>query len=148
MSTASAADTATVKPRRGGVKFLLIHHGACTGGRYHFRVAADGQVSAELDESELGQHPRSIAVVLDGDFESAAPNDIQMAALHKLTLSLKLRYPDIEVGAHRQVRGEPTTTCPGRRFPMKAFADWSRNELLRQRDEILRRDFEAQYSQI
>lgn len=140
--------SSAVRRRRGGVKFVLLHHGGCTGVGFHYRIDADGQVDAELDESERGQHPRSIGVVVDGDFDAGAPNDAQLAALRRLLLKLKLRYPAAELGAHRQVRGGIETTCPGRRFPMKALADWSRAGLLDERDEVLRRDFEAQYSQI
>ena len=100
----------------------------------------------ELDERERGQHPRSIGVVVEGDCDAAEPSEAQLAALRDLLLRLKLRYPSVEIGAHRQVRGGRGTTCPGRRFPMQALAEWSRTELLRQRDEILTRDFEAQYS--
>ena len=142
------APTTRVEPRRGGVKFLLLHHGTCAGGAFHFRIADDGEVRAELDESERGQHPRSIGIVVDGDFETEAPSEVQMAALRRLLLELKLRYPESELGAHRQVRGAAKTTCPGKRFPMKALAEWSHNGLLRERDEVLRRDFESQYSQI
>ena len=69
-------------------------------------------------------------------------------ALKDLLLQLKLRYPDAELGAHRQVRGGRPTTCPGRRFPMKSLAAWSRGELLRRRQEVLTRSFEEQYSKI
>lgn len=137
-----------VQARRGGVKFVLLHHGGCRGDGFHYRIDADGRVNAELDESERGQHPRSIGVVVDGDFDEGVPSDVQLAALRKLLLKLKLRYPAVELGAHRQVRGGVETTCPGRRFPMKALADWSRAGLLDERDEVLRRDFEVQYSKI
>ena len=85
---------------------------------------------------------------MEGDFDAGVPSDVQLAALRKLLLKLKLRYPAVELGAHRQVRGGVQTTCPGRRFPMKALADWSRTGLLDERDEVLRRDFEVQYSKI
>ena len=134
--------------RRGGIKFVLLHHGGCDSGGFHYRIDANGRVDAELDESERGQHPRSIGVVVDGDFDAGAPNDAQLAALRRLLLKLKLRYPAAELGAHRQVRGGVKTTCPGKRFPMKALAEWSRTGLLDERDEVLRRDFEAQYSKI
>ena len=134
--------------RRGGVKFVLLHHGGCDGGGFHYRINAGGQVEPELDESERGQHPRSIGVVVDGDFDAGVPNDAQVAALRRLLLKLKLRYPAAELGAHRQVRGGVGTTCPGRRFPMKALANWARAGLLDERDEVLRRDFESQYSKI
>ena len=134
--------------RRGSVKFVLLHHGGCTGGGFHYRIDANGVVHAGLEESDRGQHPRSIGVVIDGNFESEVPGEVQMASLRKLILSLKLRYPAVEIGAHRQVRGGSKTTCPGRGFPMKALAEWSRTELLRQRDAIQARDIEAQYSRI
>ena len=136
------------EPRRGGVKFVLLHHGACPGDGFHYRIGADGKVRPELDEAERGQHPRSIGVVIDGDFDVDTPADAQIDALKGLLLTLKLRYPDVQLGAHRQVRGEEPTTCPGRRFPMKALAAWSRDELLRQRQDVLTRDFESQYSKI
>ena len=134
--------------QRGGVKFVLLHHGACPRGRFHYRIDANGVCRAELAEAERGQHPGSIGVVLDGDFDLAPPAAAQIDALHRLLLALKLRYPAAEVGAHRQVRGDKATTCPGRRFPLKALADWARTELLRQRDADLRRSFEEQYSRM
>ena len=137
-----------VQARRGAVKFVLLHHSACNGSGFHYRIDADGRVHADLEESERGQHPRSIGVVVDGDFDADAPNEVQLVALRRLLLKLKLRYPAVELGAHRQVRGGVQTTCPGRRFPMKALAEWSRTGLLDERDEVLRRDFEAQYSKI
>lgn len=136
------------QPRRGGVKFVLLHHGVCGGGAFHYRIAPNGDVRAELAESELGAHPRSIGVAVDGDFDSDLPTDAQIDALKALLLKLKLRYPDVVLGAHRQVRGGRATTCPGRRFPMKSLAAWSRDELLRQRQEVLTREFESQYSRI
>ncbi|MCY4060365.1 MAG: N-acetylmuramoyl-L-alanine amidase, partial [Gammaproteobacteria bacterium] len=116
--------------RRGGIKFVLLHHGGCDSGGFHYRIDANGRVDAELDESERGQHPRSIGIVVEGDFDAEAPNDVQLAELRRLLLKLKLRYPAAELGAHRQVRGGVETTCPGRRFPMKALAEWSRTGLL------------------
>ena len=134
--------------RRGGVKFILLHHGGCPGDGFHYRIDAHGGIHAELEESERGQHPRSIGVVVDGDFDTDTPSAAQLDALRELLLRLKLRYPTVELGAHRQVRGDVPTTCPGKRFPMKALADWSRTGLLDERDEVLRRDFETQYSKI
>ena len=134
--------------RRGGVKYVLIHHGGCAGGGFHYRIAADGACTVELDEAERGQHPRSIGVVVDGDFDAAAPAEAQIAALKRLLLGLKLRYPVVELGAHRQIRGEAPTTCPGRRFPMAALRQWYGDDLPRERDALLRREFEAQYTKL
>lgn len=134
----------------GGVKFVLLHHGACPGprDRFHYRIDAHGQCRAELAEAERGQHPRSIGVVLDGDFDVARPSTAQLDALRHLLLALKLRYPAATLGAHRQVRGDQAATCPGRRFPMPALAAWARTELLRQRDAAQERSFEEQYSKL
>ena len=148
-STGHPKTTAIIRhARRGGIKFVILHHADCAGGAFHYRVDANGDVRSELDEEERGQHPRSIGVVVDGNFDAAVPSETQLAALRGLVLKLKLRYPTVEIGAHRQIRGGPRSTCPGRRFPMKALAEWSRTELLRERDEVLTRDFEAQYSRI
>lgn len=132
----------------GGVKFVLLHHGACPRGRFHYRIDAWGVRRAELAESERGQHPRSIGVALDGDFDVAPPSPAQLEALRRLLLALKLRYPAAELGAHRQVRGDRATTCPGHRFPMPALAAWARVELPRARDAAQRRSFEEQYSKL
>ena len=132
----------------GGVRFVLLHHGACrrgARGRFHYRIDTAGRCRTELAETEPGLHPRSLGVVLDGDFNEAPPVAAQMAALHNLLLALKLRYPTVEVGGHRQVRGDAEATCPGRRFPLAALAAWAGTELLQQRDAAQRRSVEAQY---
>lgn len=147
MKSSTMAEQVGAKPR-GGVRFVLLHGGGCPGGAFHYRIDKDGACRAELAEAERGQHPRSIGVALDGDFDVAAPSPAQIAALKALLLELKLRYPEWELGAHRQVRGGPKTTCPGRRFPMKALVAWSRSELLRERDDFHRRSIEEQYSRI
>ena len=136
------------KPRRGGVKFALLHHGGCDGTeRFHYRVDGAGRWLAALDEEARGQHPRTIDVLLEGDFDRDTPSDSQMEAVKRLLLELKLRYPLLVVGAHRQVRGQ-RTTCPGRRFPMRALAAWAQRDLLAQRDARLAADVERQYSRI
>lgn len=134
--------------RRGAVKFVLLHHTACTGGGFHYCVSREGAVEPTLDENLRGQHPSSIAVAVAGDFDHAVPTDAQLAALRDLLLRLKRRYPAVELGAHRQVRGARRTTCPGRRFPMKELASWWRDEMPRMRDAAFAREFEEQYSKI
>lgn len=134
------------RQQAGGVKFVLLHHGACRHGRFHYRINAAGRCHAELSETEPGQHPRSIGVVLDGDFDAAPPAALQMEALQHLLLVLKLRYPAIEMGGHRQVRHDDEATCPGRQFPLAALSAWTRKELLQQRDAAQRRSVEAQYA--
>lgn len=143
-----AKDTGLTRHRRGAVKFVLLHHEACRDGGFHYLVTAQGKVEALLDESRRGQHPASIAVAIAGDFDVRVPGEIQTGALKKLLLRLKRRYPAVELGAHRQVRGAARTTCPGRRFPMRELRDWWRDELPRERDAAFMREFEEQYSKI
>ena len=135
-------------PRRGAVKFVLLHHTACPGGGFHYCVSKEGAVELVLDEDLRGQHPSSIAVAVAGDFDDAVPSEAQLAGLRDLLLRLKRRYPAVELGAHRQVRGGGKTTCPGRRFPMKELAAWWREEMPRMRDAAFAREFEEQYSKI
>ena len=101
-----------------------------------------------LPEDQRGQHPSSIGVAVAGDLDEATPSDAQMDALQELLLRLKRRYPAIELGAHRQVRGTAKTTCPGQRFPMKELAAWWREEMPKARDAAFMREFEKQYSKI
>lgn len=138
----------TNAPRRGAVKFVLLHHTACAGGGFHYCVSGEGVMASTLDENLRGQHPSSIAVAVAGDFDEVLPTDAQLAALRDLLLRLKRRYPAVELGAHRQVRGAARTTCPGRRFPMKELAAWWRDEMPRMRDAAFAREFEEQYSKI
>ena len=101
-----------------------------------------------LAERLRGQHPSSIAVAVAGDFDDAIPSEAQLDALRGLLLRLKRRYPAVELGAHRQVRGAKRTTCPGRRFPMQELGAWWREEMPRLRDAAFAREFEEQYSKI
>ena len=135
----------SVARRRGGVKFALLHHSGCGGEGFHYRIDSAGQLRRVLDEAVRGQHPKAIEVLLEGDFNRATPNDGQIDALKRLLLELKLRYPLLVIGAHRQVRGE-RTLCPGRCFPMRALAVWAQHDLLRQRDAHLAAAVERQYS--
>lgn len=99
-------------------------------------------------EDQRGQHPSSIGVAVAGNFDEATPSDAQIETLQELLLRLKRRYPAVELGAHRQVRGTAKTTCPGRRFPMKELAAWWREEMPKARDAAFMREFEEQYSKI
>ena len=126
------------------MKFALIHHSACAAKAFHYIVERNGERSVGLPESARGAHTRSIAICLEGDFESESPTAAQLNTLRALLLDIKLRYPDIKVGGHRQVRGE-TTDCPGARFPLQALQAWSRTGLLEERDAALTALIERQY---
>ena len=148
MSEQGGGGTATTRRRRGAVKFVLLHHDACRDAGFHYLVTPQGRAEPLLDESERGQHPASIAVAVAGNFDERPPAEVQMDALKKLLLRLKRRYPAVELGAHRQVRGAARTTCPGKRFPMRDLRQWWRDELPRERDAAFMREFEEQYSKI
>ena len=125
-------------------RFALIHHTACGCGAYHYRVTEAGETITDAPESQRVQHAKSIEVALEGRFEDAVPSARQIDALKALLLELKQRYPNISIGAHRQVRGDQTT-CPGRTFPMKELLAWSKIELIAARDAALESDVERQY---
>lgn len=150
MVDAAKAETDAARVRRGRVRFVLLHHSSCNAGAFHYAIHADGRRQRLLPETERGQHAGSIGVVVEGDFDDRPPSELQIATLEDLLVELKLRYPEVVVGAHRQVRRPKAgagsiTTCPGRRFPMKRITQWSRTDMLRLRDEKLAADVEAQY---
>ena len=146
----TSASTRVDGENRGGsggpVRFILLHHEGCSREGFHYRVEPDGSVAALLAPERKGQHPGSVGIVLCGNFDREPPKERQLEALKELLLDLKFRYPDIDLGAHRQVRGDGETSCPGKRFPMREVADWFKKELIRARDEKLQREVESQYS--
>lgn len=96
------------------------------GIAYHKVVLPDGTVENGRPENLIGAHalganPRSIGIVLVGNFESKSPTVVQMDALVKLTLELMRKYqiPLENVMPHREVT--PGTTCPGVFFPWQEF---------------------------
>lgn len=131
--------------RLGAKKFVLLHHGECFRESFHYRIETDGTRTRLAGDDEHTQHPNSIGVQLAGDFDKTDALPAQLDAVKALLLELKLRYPAVEIGAHRQVRGDKTTTCPGRRFPMRALREWAASNLLDQRDDIIREVIESQY---
>ena len=98
-----------------------------------------------MSDSERGAHAQSIGIALSGDFNGARPTEAQLEALRGLLVGIKLRYPDIVIGGHRQVRGE-STDCPGRRFPLAALREWSAEGLVEARDAAFASALERQYA--
>ena len=131
---------------RGPLRFILLHHAGCSREAFHYRVEPDGSVTELLSPDTKGQHPGSVGVLIRGHFDRERPNVCQLDALKTLLLDLKFRYPDVSLGAHRQVRGDGATSCPGKCFPMRELADWFEKDLIRARDEKLQREVESQYS--
>lgn len=126
------------------MKFAILHHDRCHGTAFHYRIDASGATTRELADTEPGEHAKSIGIVIAGDLDTRPPSEIQLAALKSLLLALKKRYPDIQIGGHRQVRGD-ATTCPGKHFPLTALREWSKSELIAQRDAAMREEVDRQY---
>ncbi len=129
----------------GEVKYILIHHEKCPREAFHYRIQSDGTQVALLPEQHRGQHPYSIGIVLDGNFDQEKVPTGILESLKNLVLKLKLKYPDAKIGAHRQIRGDKNTSCPGRLFPLRDVLTWSRTGLLKERDEFIVQDIESQY---
>ncbi len=129
----------------GSIKFVLLHHDGCNRENFHYRVERDGTVRPLLPTTLRGQHPSSLGIVVSGQFDSEPPASTQLAALKDLLVELKLQFPAFALGAHRQVRGDSKTTCPGSKFPMTDLAQWATNELIQIRNERLQTDIESQY---
>ena len=96
------------------------------GIAYHKVILPDGTVENGRPENLIGAHalganPRSIGIVLVGNFESKSPTVVQMDALVKLTLELMRKYhiPLENIMPHREVT--KGTTCPGAFFPWQDF---------------------------
>lgn len=126
------------------MKFAILHHGACTGRRFHYRIDASGESILDIPENQPGEHRHCLGIKLEGDADATPPTAAQLATLRKLLLSLKSRYPDIQVGGHRQIRGA-TTTCPGKTFPLTDIRDWAGSELIVERDAALQDLVDKQY---
>ena len=129
----------------GAVKFGLLHHDGCSGNSFHYRINSDGTTQSLIGHDERGLHPSSLGIVLSGNFDDCQPSLVQLNSLKILMLELQIRYPSLVFGAHRQVRGASSTTCPGLHFPMKQIGSWARKQLLDARDARLNRDVESQY---
>lgn len=129
----------------GAVGFVLLHHDGCPRSKFHFRIESDGSATQLIPVTERGQHPNTLGIVMAGVFDKLAPSSVQVVGLKKLLVDLKMRYPGFVLGAHRQVRGDKATTCPGRRFPMEELSNWAKKELLKIRNERIQVDIESQY---
>ena len=126
------------------MQFIIIHRASCEGGAFHYRIDIEGRIVSERPETESGQHPNCIGVALDGPLDDEAPSQAQLDALRSLTVELKIRYPSVRIGGHRQVRGEDTA-CPGKKFPLRDLLQWTRTGLIEQRDGALSDEVERQY---
>lgn len=115
------------------MRYVVLHHAGCATTRWHYRIAADGRCVVGLPESEPADQRGCVAVLIDADCTTAAPCDAQWQALQRLLCTLILRFPHIEVGGHRQLRGS-NTRCPGAAFPLPSLHAWCRTALIAHRD--------------
>ena len=134
----------SLPPDTGQLKFAILHHAACSGRRFHYCIHSSGERDVLLAESEPGEHAQCIGIMMAGDGDAAPPSPEQMAALRELLRELKARYPDLQVGGHRQIRGS-TTTCPGQHFPLNELRHWSTGELIAERDAAMQDIVDRQY---
>lgn len=92
------------------------------GIAYHKVILPDGSIKDGRPKNMIGAHafganPRSIGIVVDGDFDNKPPTAVQMDSLVRLTRELMMKYhiPIDNVVPHRDVT--EGTTCPGKQFP-------------------------------
>ena len=88
---------------------------------YHWIVRANGRVDRLLYDTEIGWHAgnwdvncRSVAIVLDNDYEYRRPTDIELHAIARL---IKTHYPHVPltgIVGHREVNTK--TVCPSNLF--------------------------------
>lgn len=88
---------------------------------YHFIVRVDGTVERLLKDTEIGWHAgnwdvncRSIAIVLDNNYEDDTPSEVELQAIAKI---IKEQYPHVpheRIFGHREIN--PKTTCPSNLF--------------------------------
>lgn len=142
--------------RRKATTHLILHHAAASGlsaqdihrfhlGKgwagiaYHYYVRKDGNIYTGRPENAVGGHTSgmnwcSIGVCFEGNFETDEMSREQKAAGLALAANIRARYPDIEIGGHREYGA---TACPGKNFPLEemknvdvrdAVPAWARDE--------------------
>lgn len=96
------------------------------GIAYHKVIQSDGTIEIGRPQNMVGAHamganPRSIGIVLVGDFDEHPPTAAQLDTLVNLTRQLIKKYsiPLENVLPHRAVT--PGTDCPGTLFPWDEF---------------------------
>ena len=88
---------------------------------YHWIVRGDGRAERLLRDSEIGWHAgnwdvncRSIAIVLDNDYEERRPSANELRAVASIILTHYRRVPITGIVGHREVNQK--TTCPSELF--------------------------------
>lgn len=91
---------------------------------YHYSIDNVGDVYQCLPETEIAYHcgnlainKKSIAIKLDGNFETQKPTEKQIKALQDLLVTLTSKRPDLPKIVRASVRGHrdiKATACPGK----------------------------------
>ena len=132
------------------MKVAIIHQEGCPAARCDHIIDVSGKVArgaatgGRLHGHATREKRGPIEIVLRGDLDERPPSVAQLRALEALLLELKLRYPDLRVGGHSQVRGAQTE-CPGRSFPLAELKRWVRDKLPEARDATLAEEIFRQY---
>jgi hypothetical protein len=97
------------------------HDGRQVFWPYHWLIRGDGRTERLLSDSETGWHAgnweincRSIAIVLDGDYEHNRPSKTVLKSMADL---IHRQYPEVlneRILGHCEITGK--TTCPSRLF--------------------------------
>lgn len=93
---------------------------------YHYIIDNVGEIFQCLNETEIGYHAgvpsvnvSSIAIKLDGNFETQKPTDAQIRAYKELVNYLTTQRPDLPNLVKSSIRGHrdiKATLCPGKNF--------------------------------
>lgn len=122
--------------KRRRTDYIILHHAAavaCTvedvhrwhtnntwsGIGYNFFVSREGKVYRGRPENVVGAHTTnynsvSIGVCFEGDYMSQIMPQAQLQAGQELITYLREKYPDAQVGKHKDFNA---TSCPGVNFP-------------------------------
>lgn len=106
---------------------------------YHWIIRHDGQAERLLNDDEVGWHAgdwdvncRSVAIVLDGDYEWSRPSRTELLSIAGLIARQYPWVPLTRILGHREVK--ETTVCPSNLFITKSPRGW-KDELI---GELLR----------
>jgi N-acetyl-anhydromuramyl-L-alanine amidase AmpD len=90
-----------------------------SGIGYHYYVRKDGSVYRGRPEEASGAHTEdenyhTVGICFEGNFETEAMGDLQLAAGRALIADIRSRYAGIDVKRHSDYSA---TACPGKYFP-------------------------------
>ncbi len=103
---------------------------------YHWLVRTDGSVERLLEDNEVGWQAgnwdvncRSVAIVLDNDYEHTRPSDVELSAITQVIRTHYSQVPKENIIGHRQVNSK--TTCPSELFLSNASQHGWREDILK-----------------